>query len=51
MIPFLGTQIADIGSIALDQISNIQNQLETIGLDQMVSNASRIPSAIRDSLV
>jgi predicted PurR-regulated permease PerM len=30
MVPFLGGQIADIGSIVLKAINNLQNQLQTI---------------------
>lgn len=51
MIPFLGTQITDIGTIALKAIGDIQNQLQTIWLDQMIANAKWIPGAIRSGLV
>jgi len=51
MVPFLGTQVGDIGTILLKSITNIQTQLQTIGLDQMIANAQRIPGAIRSSIV
>jgi predicted PurR-regulated permease PerM len=51
MVPFLAWQIGDIGSIVLKSVNNIQTQLQTVWLEQMVWSAKWIPSMIKDNLV
>jgi predicted PurR-regulated permease PerM len=51
MVPFLAGQISDIGSIILKAINSTQNDLQTLGLDQMIASSTRIPGSIRSSIV
>lgn len=51
MIPFLAGQIGDIGGIVLKAVNNLQTQLQTIWLEQMIWSAERIPSLVKDNLV
>lgn len=51
MIPFLGGQLSDIGTIIVHSISNFQTQLQTQWLNTMIEQMSRMPSIIKDGLI
>jgi predicted PurR-regulated permease PerM len=51
MVPFLAWQVGEIGTIVVKAINNLQTQLQTIWLEQMIWSASRIPDMIKENII